>query len=359
MIEAAAPADTDPMTDPIYPPKPRPGDKVAIVSPSSGLPQILPRPYELGLRRLRERFHLIPVEYPTTRTMGADPKARAADLHAAFADPEIKAIITSIGGDDQITVLRHLDGDLIEANPKPFFGLSDNTNLLAYLAFRGIVAYHGGSVMGEFGRPGAMHSLTTVSLQAALFTSGEYELRESTEYRDVDRDWADPATFEGPPAMEACEGWRWYNTGRVVEGLTWGGNLEILSWLLMADREIPSPEACEGRVLLVETSEELPRAAEVYRILRSMGERGLLGRFAAVLVARAKSWSFEQPNTPERKAAYAADQREAVLRALAEYNPGVPAVFDVDFGHTDPQVVVPVGGRVRVDGRERRITVRY
>ena len=37
----------------------------------------------------------------------------------------------------------------------------------------------------------------------------------------------------------------------------------------------------------------------------------------------------------------------------------LPVVFNVDFGHTDPQVVIPAGGWVRLDGRERRITVRY
>lgn len=352
-------ADTGPMTVPIYPPKPRPADRVAIVSPSAGLPEIYPMPYELGLRRLREDFRLVPVEYPATRRMGASPVERAADLHAAFVDPDIKAVIASIGGDDQITVLPHLDGDLIQANPKPFFGYSDNTNLLTYIADLGIVAYHGGSVMCEFGRPGTMHSLTTVSLQAALFTSGEYELRESTVYGDVQRDWADPATFASPPATQACDGWRWHNADQVVEGLTWGGNLEILSWLMMADRGIRPPEAYDGMVLLIETSEALPSATEVYRILRSMGERGVLGGFAGVLVGRAKAWSFERPNTPDEKAVYAKEQREAILRATTAYNPEALIVFDVDFGHTDPQVVIPVGGWARVDGQARRITVRY
>ncbi|GLY77824.1 S66 family peptidase [Actinoallomurus iriomotensis] len=347
------------MTEPIYPPKPRPGDRVAIVSPSAGLPELFPLPYELGLRRLREDFRLVPVEYPATRRMGASPAERAADLHAAFGDPDIKAVIASIGGDDQITVLPHLDAGLIRANPKPFFGYSDNTNLLTYIADLGIVAYHGGSVMAEFGRPGAMHSLTTVSLQAALFTSGEYELRESTVYGDVQRDWADPTTFASPPMMQACDGWRWHNADQVVEGPAWGGSLEILSWLLMADRLIGPPEAYDGRVLLIETSEELPSATEVYRILRNMGERGMLGRFAGVLVGRAKAWSFERPNTPDERAAYAKEQREAILRALAAYNPEALVVFDVDFGHTDPQVVIPVGGWVRVDGHAHRITVRY
>lgn len=187
------------MTAPAYPPKPSPGDRVAVISPSSGLPGLLPLPYELGLERLRKDYDLEPVEYPATRKMGSTPQERADDIHAAFADPGIKTVIASIGGDDQITVLPLLDRDLIRANPKPFFGYSDNTNLLAYLWNTGIIGYHGASVMSELGRPAAMHPLTAESLRAALFTSGEYELRPAERWRDVSRDWADPATFESEP----------------------------------------------------------------------------------------------------------------------------------------------------------------
>jgi muramoyltetrapeptide carboxypeptidase LdcA involved in peptidoglycan recycling len=350
---------TAPVGDLIYPSKPRPGEKVAVVSPSAGLPELFPMPYELGLRRLRDDFGLIPVEYPTTRRMGASAADRAADLHAAFADVEVKAVIASIGGDDQITVLPHLDGDLIRANPKPFFGFSDNTNLLAYLWNLGIVGFHGGVIMVQFGRPAQMHPVTADSLRAALFTSGAYELRESGDYGDVERDWADPATFASVPPMQVSAGWMWHNGDQVVEGVTWGGNLEILSWLLMADRCVRPAASYRGAVLLIETSEELPAAVEVHRILRNMGERGLLCQFPAILVGRAKAWSFDHPNPPEQKAAYAAQQRDAILRATASYNPDAMVVFDVDFGHTDPQVVIPYGGWVRVDGPARRITVRY
>ena len=347
------------MSDPVYPPKPRPGDLVAIVSPSSGLPGIFPRPFELGLSRLREDFGLIPVEYPTTRTMNSAPADRAADLHAAFADPEITAVITSIGGDDEIRVLRYLDADLLRANPKPFFGFSDNTCLLAYLWELGIVGCHGGSLMVQFGRPGAMHPATEASLRAALFSPGEYELTPVAAYGDTDRDWADPATFASEPPLQPGDGWRWHNAGRVVEGVSWGGNLEVLSWLLMADWAIPSAQDLRGGVLFLETSEELPPAAEVYRILRSMGERGLLAAFPAVLFGRAKAWSLDHRTTAEQKAAYLCDQREAVLRAMSEYAPDAMVVLDVDFAHTDPQFVIPYGGRIRVDGVTRSIFVRY
>lgn len=76
-------------------------------------------------------------------------------------------------------------------------------------------------------------------------------------------------------------------------------------------------------------------------------------------MGRAKSWSLDRRNGPGEKARYAREQRAAVLRALRTYAPEMMAVFDVDFGHTDPQMVIPYGGRVRVDGPARRITVTY
>ncbi|MGP3981454.1 S66 family peptidase [Streptomyces sp. KR80] len=348
------------MPTPAYPPKPRSGDRIAVVSPSSGLPELLPLPYELGLRRLEREFGVVPVEYPSTRRMHSTPRQRADDIHAAFSDPTVTAVMATIGGDDQLTVLPLLDRELIRANPKPFFGYSDNTNLLMFLWNEGIVGYHGASVMTELGRPGAIHPLTADSLRAALFRSGRYDLSPVYRYGNGSGDWADPATFDSEPRMEQCDGWLWHGPARVVEGISWGGNLEILSWLLMANREIqPDESAYEGCVLFLETSEEMPSPGEVFRILRNMGERGLLRRFPALLMGRAKTAGFDRPKEPEEKARYAREQREAVLRALEAYAPETMVVFDVDLGHTDPQQVIPYGGTIRVDGPARRITVTY
>lgn len=81
----------------------RQGDKVAILSPSFAAPRKWPHVYELGLKRPQEDFGLVPVEYPTTAQLGASAAERSQDLIAAFEDPEIKAVIASIGGDDQVT----------------------------------------------------------------------------------------------------------------------------------------------------------------------------------------------------------------------------------------------------------------
>ena len=90
-----------------------------------------------------------------------------------------------------------------------------------------------------------------------------------------------------------------------------------------------------------------------------MGERKLLQRFAAIVWARPKGWSHDEPNDREAKARYTSAQHEAVLAAVTEYHPGVPLVFGADFGHTEPRHVIPSGGTVTVDACTRQIEVTY
>lgn len=333
------------------------GDRVAVVSPSGGLPEIFPAPYELGLERIRE-FGLEPVEYPTTRKLDTTPQERAEDLHAAWSDPSIRAVIASIGGDDQLTVLKHLDPDVFRADPKPFFGYSDNTNLLNYLYSLGIPAYHGGSVMVQFGRGGAMHPDTERSLRAALFGSGEFELTPASGWTDQDRDWADLSNLASEPGLRPATGWTWHGPQTPVSGRLWGGCLEILDWQLGADRWMLPIEEYSG-ILFLETSEELPSAEQVYRVLRNFGERGLLARFDAVLWGRPKAWSLDHPSTPAESAAYTEDQYAAARRALAEYNPAALLVTGLDIGHTDPQLILPYGGTATITPATHSISVTY
>jgi muramoyltetrapeptide carboxypeptidase LdcA involved in peptidoglycan recycling len=341
-----------------YPPKPRPGDRIAVLSPSSGLPALFPAVFELGLNRLRG-LGLEPVEYPTTRQMDAPPQDRARDIHGAFREPDIGAVIASIGGDDQIMVLRHLDADLLRDNAKPFFGFSDNTNLLTFLWNLGVVSFHGAAVMVELGRGGRMNPLTEASLRAALFTRDEFELTAAQTYNDIDRPWEDVTNLESEPPMLPASGWTWHGPEAVVSGPAWGGCLEIVDFQLRAGRYLLEPSAYAGAVLYVETSEELPPATYVYRVLMGLGERGMLEQFAAVLVGRPKAWSFEVPNEPGDKQRFVDDQAAAVLRAVREYNPSATVVMGLDIGHTDPQQVIPNGGTVTVDAVRRRVVVQY
>ncbi len=343
----------------VRPPVVRPGDKVAILSPSWAAPGVFPGVQDVGLQRLREHLHLEPVEFPTTRKVGASAQERAADINAAFADPQISAIMASIGGSDQIKVLRHLDPAVLQANPKPFFGYSDNTNLLLYLWNLGIIGFHGGSTMVHLARPGRLHPTTLESMRRALFEPGEVQLSPAAEMTDENPSWEDPAALDAEMPLRPGPGWTWAGEQRSVTGASWGGNLEILDFHLRADRYLLPSQAYAGCVLMLETSEEMPSAEYVYRVLLGMGERGLLEQFAAVAVATPKAWDREVGQSVDERTRFAADQKASILRALEEYNPGVPTVFGLDFGHTDPQIVMPYGGLMTVDGVSCTVTVTY
>jgi len=176
---------------------------------------------------------------------------------------------------------------------------------------------------------------------------------------DENPSWEDPAALETELPIRPGPGWIWAGEQRSVTGPTWGGCLEILDMHLRAGSYLLPPEAYAGCVLLLETSEEMPGSEYVYRVLMGMGERGMLQQFAAVAVATPKAWDREVGQSVAERTRFAKDQRKAMLRALEEYNPGVPTVFGLDFGHTDPQVMIPYGGSMTVDGISRTVRVTY
>jgi muramoyltetrapeptide carboxypeptidase LdcA involved in peptidoglycan recycling len=252
-----------------------------------------------------------------------------------------------------------LDEGIVRANPKPFFGYSDNTNVLNWLWNLGIVSYHGGSTMVHLARPGGVHPVSLASLEYALFSTGAFEIKPVQEFSDINTDWSAPGALDLEMPTTAESGWHWHNAVRSVTGRTWGGNLEILHWNLAAGRWIRPVDDYAGSVLLIETSEEMPPAEEVFRMLRNMGERQLLAQFPAVVIAKPKAWNFEHRLDESARAAFREDQRDAVLRALACYNPDAVAVFGPDFGHTDPQSVLPYGGLMTVNGPGKQLSVAF
>jgi muramoyltetrapeptide carboxypeptidase LdcA involved in peptidoglycan recycling len=334
-------------------PKLQKGDKVAILSPSFAAPGKWPQVYELGLTHLREIFELEPVEFPTTKKLGATAEERAKDLISAFENPEIKAVIASIGGNDQVTYIKNLSAEPFVKNPKPFFGFSDNTHFENFLWLNGVPSYYGGSLFTQFALK-EMDALTIKYLNYALFESVERELEASSTYNDIGLDWNDPSTLERDRIYEANEGWKWDGEGS-VEGVSWGGCVESIDEILRHGVQIPSLDDFNNVILITESSEEIPSADYVYRVYRALGERGILGRVQGVLVGRAKAWEFDKQKSAEEKKEYKQKQYEAILRAVREYNKTIPVVQNLDFGHTNPQIALPYGSRVRIDGVAKKL----
>lgn len=340
------------------PPKLASGDRVAVLSPAFAAPAVAPALHEQALRRLTDETGLIPVEYPTTRVLDASPEARAADVNAAFADPSIRGILATIGGDDQMLVVPHLDAGLALADPKPFVGYSDNTNILNWLWGLGIAGCHGGSTAVHVGPGPAVDEIHLRSLRAALIDGGELEVTEPGESEDVGRRWEDPRALSEYGDRSPTDPWTWAGPRLRVEGRTWGGCLEVLDGLAWVDR-LPAASDLEGSVLLIETSEERPSAGWVARWLRGLGERGILTAVAGVVVARPPVSDFEFHPTDAEAQALRDAQRDTVVDVVGRYNSDAVVCVGVPFGHTRPQWILPYGGTMVLDGTARRVFARY
>jgi muramoyltetrapeptide carboxypeptidase LdcA involved in peptidoglycan recycling len=345
--------------DLISPPKARAGDKIAVVSAAFAAPAVAPAVHEQALERLASLTGLVPVEYPTTRRLGASARDRADDLNTAFGDPEVRAVIATIGGDDQITVIPHLDPDVVTVDPKPFLGYSDNTNLLSWLWTHGVAGFYGGSTQVQLGPGPGVDRVHELSLRAALLDGGTLEITEPGESEDFGRDWADPRALTEYGDREPTEPWTWAGPARSVTGRTWGGCIDSFSWLLMAGRFPTDPAVLADGILLVETSEELIPAREFGRILRALGERGILDAVAGAVVARPPTSDFTvRPSADERRAKRD-EQRDTAIETVQRYNAEAVIVVGPPFGHTRPQWILPYGGFLTIDGASRRLTADY
>lgn len=170
-----------------YAKKLRKGDKVAIVSLSSGMlgEAFCSHNIEIGVKRLRE-YGLEPSFMPNSlkgiEYLKANPKARAKDLKDAFMDDSIAGIICAIGGDDTYRLLPYLleDEEFIDAvhkSPKLFTGFSDTTiNHLMFYKL-GLSTYYG---------PNFICDLAEISDEMLPYSKKAFESYiEGNEYREI------------------------------------------------------------------------------------------------------------------------------------------------------------------------------
>ena len=326
------------------------GDTVAVLSPSWGGPNAFPHVFEAGLAVLRD-WGLTVREYPTTRApnrqLRDDPRSRADDLNAAFADPSVRAIVASIGGDDSIRLLPYLDAAAIASNPKIVMGYSDTTTLLAAIRRFGVVTLHGPAVMAGLSQMATLPSLYRDHVRTMLFEPAPtYAYPDFGWFVEGYPEWSDPTKVGLANDRQHDDGWRIIQGGGSVQGELFGGCLEVLDWL-RGTSAWPEADEWTGRMLFIEPSEEKPTPLQVERMLRSMGVMGIFDRITGLLVGRPRDHSADERDAFE----------EAIRRVVAtEFaRPDLPIAADLPFGHIDPQWVLPLGVRAELDLDRREL----
>lgn len=317
------------------------GDVVMTVSLSWGGPGSIPHRYEVGKRQLEAEFG-VRVREATYAVRDAawlakNPQARADDLMEAFADPSVAAVVSTIGGDDSMRLVPYTDLRVLRANPKAFLGYSDSTvtHLMCYQA--GITSFYGPSIMAGFAENTGMHRYTADAVRRCLFSVEPPGLFQASAegWTDEHLDWNVTAHQQRKRAMYPPSPWRVLQGHGAAQGRLIGGCLDTLHWV-RGTSLWPEASAFDHAILFLETSEAGPSPRDVAQELRVYGAMGLLPRLSALL--------FGRPGgrvQPERFALY----DDAILRVVRDEQGlgDLPIITRMDFGHTDPMLVLPYG----------------
>lgn len=327
----------------VKPTKLRPGDKVATVSPSSGLtgePALRWR-YEQGVERLRDVLGLKVVAMPNS-LKGVDylynhPEARAEDLMTAFRDTSIKGIIANIGGSESIRLLPYIDFNVIRENPKIFMGYSDVTIPHLFCHKAGLSSYYGPSIMNDFAENVEMLPYTVEMVKRTLFSSDVIEeIQPATEWTSERLEW-DVVNKNKRRTMQPNQGYEVLQGSGVVKGHLIGGGIEPLEFA-KGTSIWPDATYWEDSILFFETSEEKPAPESMTRWLRNYAAQGILHKAAGIIFGKPQDETYYN------------EYKKAIKTVMKEYQlEDLPILYNLNFGHTEPKMILPYGAMAEVD----------
>lgn len=320
----------------------RPGDRIAVTAPSSGVPEPLRDRLEVALDTLRGRGF----EVVVGACLGADAIVsapaceRADELMSFLLDPTIRAVVPPWGGETAIDLLPLLDWEAIgTAEPAWLVGYSDLSTVMTPLTLlTGVATLHGGNLMDTPYEvpPPLMSWLDIASLPAgSSFTQSSPGVHRM-------RSWDDWAADPGVTSHTWNGSGSWTRLDRGTEpidvtGRLVGGCIETLCNVAgtpfadvgrFADRHAP-----DGLIVYVEAAGD--EAATICRHLHGMRLAGFFDHARAVLVGRTTGADHPQLT-----------QHEAALDALDSLD--VPIIADVECGHVPPQLPIVNGASGRL-----------
>lgn len=319
----------------IIPERLKKGDKVMIVAPSRSLKLIGADCRKIAEDRLKS-LGLEVVFAPNTTdencdlTISTDVKKRVDDLHFAFADKSVKAILTVIGGFNSNQMIKHLDYDLIKNNPKIFMGFSDITALhTAIYAKTGLVTYYGPHYSSLGMLKGCEYTLE--NMIKTLFEGHEQELKASDE-------WSDDMWFLDQENRKFIEnnGW-WYIQKGKAQGTIIGGNL--CTFILHLGTSY-RPTFEKDTILFIE-DDEMSDLLTFERNLQALINQDDFENVKGLVIGRF------QNNSKVTK-----EKLEFILKNKPELN-NMPIIANIDMGHTTPIATIPLGGTAEItsDGK--------
>jgi muramoyltetrapeptide carboxypeptidase LdcA involved in peptidoglycan recycling len=322
------------------------GDKIAVVSPSGCAGALFPHRVERGKVALEKLGFVVEI-YPSVSKnyygSAGTPAERVADLHRAFEDKSVKAVLAATGGISLNEILPLLDYDLIKKNPKIFCGYSDNTLLcIALMTQADLVSFYGPCLISQFGEYPEPLSYSVESFLSALTDVQSNKILPSANWTDEILNWFEKLDLTRPRTLyKNTDGHLWLHEGKCQAPIIAG----CLHSLLQLKGTKYGPDY-SNKILAIDFSEGIENFAKGFPVqyvacqIADLALTGILSQISGLVLGR--PFGYDEA---ERK-----EFIEMIKRQMAGYD--FPILANVNIGHADPIITLPMNIMCELDSKQ-------
>ncbi len=323
----------------IIPPKLKKGDEIRIIAPAISLSLVKEGTVKLAKENLEKKGFKVTFSKNCKESdifMSSSIKSRVADIHEAFRDKKVKAILTVIGGFSSNELLPYLDYKLIKNNPKILCGYSDITALSNAITTKtGLVTYSG------------LH-FSTWAMQKGFEYNLDYFnkclMGDKNYFIEPSKEWSDDAWYKDQEnrVFEKNEGYVVINKGK-AEGTIFGGNLCTLN-LLQGTEFMPN---ISNSILFIEDDDMAGSffGVEFNRNLQSLIHQPNFNKVKGIVIGRF-----------QKKAEMTIEKLKYIIQTKKELK-AIPIIANADFGHSNPFITFPIGGTVKISATNNKAII--
>lgn len=316
------------------------GDTIGIFSPSSPITYTVPERFHRAKAYLEAKgFNIIEgaltgkQDYYRSGTI----KERADELNQLIRNPEVKCIMSTIGGMNSNSILPYIDYEAFRKNPKIIIGYSDVTAiLLAIYAKTGVSTFYGPALVASFGEFPSFVDYTYEYFRNMLIedVTLPYEFPMPEYWTDEYIDWSQQDREKEKRKNQWITVYEGIARGRLI-----GGNLNTMMGIWGSQY---MPEIKEGDILFIEDS--LEDAATVERSFSLLKLNGVFDKVSGIILG--KHELFDDMRTGRKP-------YEILLEVLGERQ--LPFMADFDCCHTHPMLTLPIGVEVELDATNKKV----
>jgi len=318
------------------------GDTIGIVSPSWCGAGLFPHRIKNGKNNFKKLGYKVVFgknAFKITGYTAGSPKERATDINKFFKNKKIKAIICAIGGNHSNQLLPYIDWQAIKDNPKIFCGFSDITVLhLAIYKKTNLVTFYGPSFLNQFAEYPEMHEYTKRSFLKIVGEPKPFgKVFPSKKWTDEVLDWQEKKDILRARKLNNNPGWLWIKKG-YAKGKLMGGCISSLMHL----RGTPYLPSFRNTILFW----EIPEGESIYKgeslsnidsYLTDLDLSGIFKNIKGMIIGRPYRYNKKETE----------NLINIIIQRTKNYD--FPILFNVDIGHTDPILTLPIGIQATLD----------